>query len=68
VTPNTAEERHVGTCKERVGEPPGYWHFHDCDRPVKASFVHDDSRHRVDVCGVHARHYRRLSFWTEIKR
>lgn len=55
-------------CPILVGEPPGYWHWHTCGRPVKvrlrATVDRDFGRggpvavgDRVGVCGVHARVY-----------
>jgi hypothetical protein len=52
-------------CKEQVGEPPGYWHFHTCGRPAKwvvTDLVTDPDSilHKVrKVCGIHVRYYRK---------
>lgn len=44
----------IERCRVEVGEPPGYWHWHDCDRPVKFTITTSDGETR-GVCGTHKR-------------
>ena len=46
------------TCPFMVGEPPGYWHYHRCSRPVKATITTKDGKD-YGVCGVHKRAHER---------
>lgn len=51
----TAENsREAHTCSEMVGEPPGYWHHHECGRPAKYVLTNPGG-YEIRVCGVHRR-------------
>lgn len=51
-------------CREQVGEPPGYWHFHTCGRRAKwvvavARIGGGGGFAEQSVCGIHVKWHRR---------
>lgn len=49
----------LGTqCQEEVGEPPGYWHWHQCPRNAKFLVVTQVGREHL-VCTQHSKPFAR---------
>lgn len=53
-----AEPVAAETCGVEVGEPPHYFHFHRCNKPVKHIVTTRDGT-EIGVCGIHKRQHDR---------
>lgn len=61
---NKSEHNAESMCREQVGEPPGYWHFHACGRKPKwvvavARIGGGGGFAERPVCGIHVKWYQR---------